>query len=441
MKKSYLIILLSILLLSAAGCLTTTVAGKQALNSISAIPPTQSSTGQDPKASPTPVSPEIELNRKAEALLHSLSTEEKVGQLLVVGFPAGTKPETVQSYLTRYKVGGFILFKRNYADFDALYRLSSQLKAWNSANPLPLFLSVDEEGGTVSRLPQGGTKFPPARKIGDAKDPRLTALSGQTIGKELKAAGVNMNFAPVLDVVSDTGSFLHSRSYGSEPGIAALHGGAFIEALQAEGVIAVPKHFPGHGATSVDSHGRLPIIKLDEKTLETRDLEAFRAAGITKMDAVMVGHLSFPDIDPSKLPATMSDYFLKEVLRNRLGFPGIAVSDEIEMYGFSNEEKTLEENSIIAFNAGLDLFVIGHTLKIQDRVYEALKKGVSAGVISHKRLDEAVLRIIKVKLKYGLSNQMPYPLEEAKLVFGSPENKKALEQVKAAVNNKGLPQK
>lgn len=438
MRKFLIFIWLTILLLIVAGCAAASPLEKQAVDMTSLIPQQQSKDIKSSTAAiPTPSNPEDELNSKAAAMLQSLTTDEKIGQLLVVGFPAGTESGTVQSYLTHYKVSGFILFKRNYPDFDALYRLNSQLMAWNAGNPLPLFLSVDEEGGTVSRLPQGGTKFPSARLIGNTGDHELTALSGRTIGKELKAGGVNMNFAPVLDVVAESKSFLYSRSYGSKPEVAAKHGGAFIEALQTEGVIAVPKHFPGHGGTATDSHGKLPVIHLDGKTFETRELAAFKAAGVSKMDAVMVGHLSFPDIDPSKLPASMSEYFLTEVLRNKLGFKGIAISDEIEMYGFTNGQKKLEENVITAFNAGLDVFVIGHTLKMQDRIFEALKKGVSEGRISEERLDEAVLRIIRVKLKYELSNEMPYPLEQAKLIFGSPENKKALELVKEAIRKKG----
>jgi beta-N-acetylhexosaminidase len=191
-------------------------------------------------------------------------------------------------------------------------------------------------------------------------------------------------------------------------------------------VIAVPKHFPGHGSTRIDSHGRLPIIRIDKNTMIKRDLVPFKNAIDNGLDALMIGHLSFPLIDPSGLPASKSKVFITDILRSQLGFEGIAITDEIEMIGFSSGSKNTKESIITAFNAGIDVFVIGHTKKIQDAVYIALKDGVKEGKITEKRLNESVLRIAMVKEKYHLKDAETLSLDAAQKQFGSQENKSIL---------------
>lgn len=415
--KKLILIILSILVLSAApGC---------------SAPPVQED-GTVPK----PPSQGNEIEDKSASILSSMTVEEKIGQLLVVGFPQDASEEVLRDYIDRFKVSGFILFKRNYTDFDSQYNLVKSLKEMNSRkNLLPLFISIDEEGGTVSRLPAGGTHFPDARKVGKAGDPVLTYKTGMVIGQELRASGININFAPVLDIVSDSrNKLLIRRSYGSNAEAVSLHGISFIKGLQSSGVIAVPKHFPGHGSTIVDSHSQLPVVDIDKETLWSRDLVPFKDAVMEGADAVMVGHLAFPRLDPSGLPATMSRYFLTDVLRNELGFEGIAISDDIEMSGYSGGKLSLEESVITSFNAGLDVFLIGSSPEIQERVFTALRDACADGRITEERLNESVLRIIKVKLKHRLSDAMEYSLEEARSIFGSEEHKAVLEEVNKLSN-------
>lgn len=379
--------------------------------------------------------PKDALGDEAALLLEKMTLEEKVGQLLIVGFPENIETGSLQDYIDIYKVSGFILFNRNYKDFDSLYNLVQSLKKKNAlSNPLPLFISVDEEGGTVSRLPKGGTHFPDAQLVGKVGDPILTHRTGVVIGEELRAAGINLNFAPVLDIVSSSkNKLLIKRSYGSSADIVSLHGTDFINGLQSTGVIAAAKHFPGHGNTTVDSHKNLPVISIDNAMLHSRELVPFKAAIDTDLDAIMVGHIAFPQQDPSGLPATMSSYFLTDILRKELGFEGIAISDDIEMSGYTNAKANLEEGILTSFNSGLDLFVIGHTKEMQIRVFEALRAAALEGRISEERLNEAVLRILKVKLKHKLSDTMDYSLEEASGIFGSKEHKAVLEELNSKI--------
>ncbi len=363
-------------------------------------------------------------------IIESMNLNEKIGQLIIVGFPHGTPEEDIIDYITIDKVGGFILFKRNYNSFKELYELNSKLKDWNKDNPLPLFISVDEEGGTVSRLPKEGTKIPDAAVFGHINDYELTEKSGIIVGKQLHAAGINLNFAPVLDILSiKDNSLLKLRAYGKDGDMVSKHGIAFINGLKSQGIIPVPKHFPGHGNTNKDSHSDLPIIDIDGNTLRNRELIPFKDAINAGIDAIMVGHLTFPKIDESGKPATKSKVFLTDILRNELNFQGIALTDEIEMYGFMDGEQSLNDSVIEAFNAGIDIFVIGHTKEIQKKVIKALMDGVSEGLITEERLNQSLERIIKVKNKYKLSNTMNMAFAEAYNLFTNEENRQFLEEV------------
>lgn len=256
------------------------------------------------------------------------------------------------------------------------------------------------------------------------------------VAQELKAAGINLDFAPVLDIVNNPDNkLLIKRSYGSTPEAVSIHGTSFINGLQSEGVIAVPKHFPGHGSTDVDSHGKLPLIDTDKAVMENRELVPFKAAINEGLDAIMVGHIAFPKLDPSLLPATMSSYFLTDILRKDLGFEGITISDDIEMKGYINSKDTIEECVIASFNAGLDVFLIGHTKSIQGQVFNTLHDACVNGIISEERLNESVLRIIKVKLKNGLTDTMDYDIEEAGEIFGSSKHKAVLEELKGKIRS------
>jgi len=375
-----------------------------------------------------------ELEAKVLELLGKLTLEEKIGQLLVVGFQQDIEESSLQEYFSKYKVSGFILFSRNFTDLTSLYNLTAGLKEKNSrSSSIPLFISIDEEGGTVSRLPKEGTHFPEAQKLGKTGNPELTRKSGMIIGSELRAAGINTDFAPVLDIVTDSGNkLLVKRSYGSSTDIVTTHGLAFIDGLRSENVIAVPKHFPGHGNTVIDSHKELPVINTDEELLQSRELVPFKAAVAAGADMLMVGHIAFPELDPSGLPATMSSVFITDILRNQLGFEGIAISDDIEMSGYTKAKTSLEEGIVTSFNAGLDVFLVGHTKEISIRVYEALMNAVQNGEISGERLDQSVMRILRVKLKHKLTDTMDLSLEEASEIFGSSEHKAVLDEIQKA---------
>ena len=366
-----------------------------------------------------------------EKIISSMSLDEKIGQLVIIGFQKDTSEEAIKNAIKTDKVGGFILFSRNYNSFKELYDLNSLLKRLNEDNPLPLIIAVDEEGGTVSRIPKEGVIMPDAKVFGSINDLALTEKSGEIIGRQLYSAGINMNFAPVLDILSrNDNSLLKRRSYGKDKDIVSSHGISFIKGLKAEGIIAVPKHFPGHGDTKIDSHSGVPVINIDKNVMINRELVPFRYAIDKATDAIMIGHLVYPKIDGSGKPATRSEVFLKEILRKELGFKGVSISDDIEMFGFTSGAESIEDAIVESFNAGIDIFVIGHTKEIQDRVLKALKNGLSNGQITEERLNEALKRIIELKKKYNLSDNMNLDYDEAYKLFTDDEYRNFLKEIK-----------
>ena len=369
---------------------------------------------QPEESEPVKIEPKdnsIKLSYEDE-MLASLTLKEKIGQLVILGFSNDISEEELNNYIKVDKVSGFILFSRNYKNFKELYALNHKLKSLNINNPLPLFISIDEEGGTVSRLPKEITKIPDPFYFGSLDDVKLTEESGTIIGKQLCAAGVNLNFAPVLDILSNKKNKLFlKRSYGKDAETVSRHGIAFIKGLTSQGIIPTAKHYPGHGDTYSDSHKTLPTINIDYNTLINRELIPFKAAINEGIDAIMIGHLLFPQIDDK--PATKSGVLIEGILRRDLGFHGIALTDDIEMKGFIEGEQTIEEAVIESFNADIDIFVIAHTSEIQNKVLKALLHAVLEGTITNERLNKSLKRIIMIKQKYKLSDNMNISYEEA----------------------------
>lgn len=419
MKKIIAIIVLLSTMVLLISCQNLNKSDKDIQPEIPPSPPSEADNEEQPELA------------YEDKLISNMTLDEKIGQLVIIGFPEDTKFQTLMSFIKDNKVGGFILFKRNYDSFKELYELNSKLKDWNNGNPLPLFISVDEEGSTVSRMPEDGTTIPDAKIFGRINDTALTEKSGKVVGKQLYASGINLNFAPVLDILSiKDNELLKVRAYGTDADRVSSHGISFIKGLASEKIIAVAKHFPGHGNTKVDSHSKLPIIDIDRSLLESRELLPFKNAIEEGIDAIMIGHLAFPKIDESGKPATKSKVFLTDILRNELGFQGLAITDEIEMYGFMEGDQSVAESVIESFNAGADIFVIGHTKEVQDKVLKAFKEGAANGLISEERINESLRRIIKVKKKYNISDKMDLNYDDAYKLFTDGGNQQLLKEVK-----------
>ncbi len=349
-----------------------------------------------------PVEEPVEERDIIKDKIEAMSLEEKIGQLVVVGIEGTTIDETAAGFITEGNVGGVILFGRNVENTTQLLKLINSLKEAN-ADKTPLFIAVDEEGGRVSRLPSEFTKLPTAKRVGDRGREEAAYSIGGAIAGALKAFGYNMDFAPVLDINSNPKNpVIGDRAFGIEAEAVSEMGIATMRGLADQGVIAVVKHFPGHGDTAVDSHISLPVVNKTLEELRQLELIPFKKAIEEGVDTVMVAHIQYNKIDPDA-PATLSSKILTDLLRKEMGFEGVIITDDLTM-GAIIENHDIGEAAITAINAGSDIVLSCHGYENSQMVLEALKNAVAENRISTEGLEESVYRILKLKDKYKLNN-------------------------------------
>ncbi|MCT4595489.1 MAG: glycoside hydrolase family 3 protein [Anaeromicrobium sp.] len=330
-------------------------------------------------------------------ILNKMTMDEKIGQLFIFGYDGLSPSEEILSFVEKDNIGGIIFFQRNVDTATQLKNSVNILKEANT-NTLPLFFSIDEEGGTVSRIPN--VKFKSHRQLGILDNTDETYKTGSKIGFALKEVGINMDFAPVLDMVSNTkNTLLYNRTFGGSSSIVSRHGEAFYRGLIDEGIIPVGKHFPGHGNTLVDSHKNLPYVYYDEKELFKKDILPFKNLIDKGLNVIMVGHISLPNIDSSNLPASQSSIIVNNILRDKLNFSGIAITDDTEMIGYASNDDEYKRAIVRSFNSGIDMFLVCHTINKKNLALNAIKEGLEKGIISEERLNESLYRIIKEKSK------------------------------------------
>lgn len=355
-------------------------------------------------------------------LIAGMSLEEKIGQMFIVSFTGTTVPTALNALIKDNHVGGVILYPENIENDNQLVTLINSIKVVNSVNKLPLFISTDQEGGRVSRLPARATTFPPNLVIGEKRSATLSYAVGNVMGKELKAYGFNVDFAPVLDIFSNPqNTVIGDRSFGSDPNLVASLGVATMEGIRNTGVIPVIKHFPGHGDTSVDSHKDLPISYKTMDQLEAFELVPFEEAIKDDADMVMVAHIELPNVDRSLAPASLSTYVISDILRQRLHFNGVVITDDMHMEAI-RKYYSVADATVKAVEAGTDIVLICHSYEEQIESYNALLQAVQKGVISEARIDQSVRRIILLKEKYNLTDQ-PSTLAAVLSHVGTEENK------------------
>lgn len=337
--------------------------------------------------------------------IENMSLEEKVGQLFQVGFHSKKVDEKIKDLIKNYHVGGVIYFSRNVENLEQVELLSKNLQnlALNSAAGIPLFISVDQEGGSIRRI-KDLTYYPANAVFGAAGEEKLIKKAAAVTAKELKNIGINVNLAPVLDVNNNpNNTVIGERSFGSDPDLVAKMGAAYIEGLQSQGLIATAKHFPGHGDTRLDSHFDLPVIDHDKSRLEQIELYPFKKAIEVGVKSIMTTHIYFPAIEKEPgIPASLSKSVLSDLLRKELKFKGIIITDCMEMGAITNSFGTVEA-SLRAIKAGADIVLISHSYDQQKKAIEFLLKAAYNGEISDKRIDKSLQRIIKLKLEIVLA--------------------------------------
>ncbi|QQZ08904.1 glycoside hydrolase family 3 protein [Heyndrickxia vini] len=378
--------------------------------------------------------------------LKSMSVEEKVGQLFIIHAygKTPTDPDYTETNLNskrgganykeiieKYHIGGVIYFNWNDnigtpINPNQVQSLSNGLQAiaLKQKSNIPLFISTDQEGGIVARVTEPATVLPGNMALGATKSVIYAKKSAEIMGTELKSLGINMDFAPDLDVnVNPENPVIGVRSYSENPNLVGALGTAQIEGLQKQNVIATGKHFPGHGDTNVDSHYGLPIVNHDLKTLYEVDLNPFRAAIKSGVDAIMTAHIVVPALDSSGLPATLSKPIMTGVLRNQLKYDGLIITDSLDMSGAN--VLPADQVPVAAFEAGADILLNPPDVEL---AYKSMVKAVKTKKISKKRLDQSVTRILLAKYKRGI---IEHPLTKEKQLekIGTPENLRMADEI------------
>lgn len=347
--------------------------------------------------------PDITISQ-VDVLMEEMSLEEKIGQLLIVGMEGKTYGEELDRLIRQYHVGGIILLGKNISYPAGMLKLLNESKKANADYEIPLFISVDEEGGRVSRLPSSMKKLPAAEYFGRIGDEMLSFETGAYLADLLRAFGYNMNYAPVLDVHSNPNNpVIGDRSFSSDPYKVADLGMAVMRGMVDNGVIPVVKHFPGHGDTHVDSHLSLPVIEKTIGELQKTELIPFQRAIEEQADVIMVAHIMFPELD-QKYPSSLSKKIITDLLREEMQFKGVVITDDLTMGAIVNEY-TVPEAAVQSFIAGSDLLLIAGDYENQVGTIDALMAAVQAGTISEERIDESVKRILKLKERYKLKDR------------------------------------
>lgn len=325
-----------------------------------------------------------------------MTLREAVGQMFVVSV-GGTEPDYyVEKMIRERNVGGVLLFAHNMEDEAQTRAFVESLQELSLATEpaVPMFVAVDQEGGEIGSAPWV-TPQPAAAEIGARGDPAEARAVARQIGAELLRAGVNTDFAPVVD--TGYGAAIGSRSYGEDPALVARMGSAAVEGFEESGVVSSAKHFPNHGPATTDSHEGLPVVDHDPETMRSQDLPPFRAAAEAGVPMVMMGHLVYPAVDPDR-PASLSPAAYR-LLREEVGFEGVAVTDDLAMAGASGE-RPVAEAAVAAVGAGADLLIVSSVPQEQADAYDAVVAAVEDGRIPRERIDEALERIMEVKESY-----------------------------------------
>jgi beta-N-acetylhexosaminidase len=351
----------------------------------------------------------------------SLTLEQKIGQLLYIGLPGTEFDADTRALLEDVQPGGVIIFGRNVAAPDQLRSLLNSVREVLRVEPL---LGIDQEGGLVDRLRKICTPMPSARTIRQHGDLAAARALGKITGEALRLLGFNMNFAPVLSIMTDDRDLLsnglYSRSFGRSPGEVLGYTMVYLRGLQGEGCLGCAKHFPGIGAGEVDSHEEMPIINLDHDALIAQDLAPYielfqREDNI--VHAVMVSHGGFPKVDLRHgtaggrlIPASINPQIVTKLLREELGYTGLVVTDDLEMGAIARHYE-IEETVRLAIEAGEDMLLICARPDLIRRGFASLLQAARDGVLSEERINASLERISHFKTLI----QPPLPFEAARL--------------------------
>lgn len=357
------------------------------------------------------VTDSTEIIAMAGSIVEKMTLEEKIGQMFVVHLEQLDKSEggyfefrqftnNMADTLEKYPVGGIILFARN---IEAIDQTKTLIEEAQKNTKVPLFIAVDEEGGSVARIGNNSnmhtTSFPVMEEIGAMNDEDYVYNMGVTIGKEIKELGFNLNFAPVADVkTNEYNTEIGDRAFGSDAKVVSKMVKQVVNGLQDQNVSATLKHFPGHGSVSGDSHTSPVNADTDLLGLRSTEFKPFQTGIDAGVDFVMISHISISKVTENTVPATMSKLVIQNMLRQELGFSGIIITDAMDMGAITKKFKP-GDAAVKAIQAGIDIVLMTPDL---EEAYQAVYDAVKAGEITEKQITESVQRIIETKIRRGI---------------------------------------
>lgn len=364
-----------------------------------------------------------EIDKKVKETMSKMTLDEKIGQMIVVTYESYKMDNTLKNALIDVQPGGFLLFAENVSTYEETLKLIKEIKSYVK---IPMFISIDEEGGSIQRLLKlkdyNITNIPFMYDIGSLDDLDITYNVGKVLAEELRVFGINLDFAPVIDVYSNKdNTVIGKRSFGTTPELVSKHGLSLAKGLEDNGVIAVYKHFPGHGNTAVDSHENLPIVNKTKDELLKNDLIPFIDAINNNASVIMIGHLAVPNITKDNTPASLSKALITDFLKNELNYSGLVVTDALNMKALTNYYSD-EEICGKAVEAGVDILLMpSSSRKCLKSVQNALRKGL----ITEERINQSVEKILRLKYEKIVDNYEEYlPVD----ILGSEEHQKMIKK-------------
>lgn len=355
-----------------------------------------------------------------------MTVQDKVGQLFMIGFEGTHLSQEFIAWLQEYRPGGVILFSRNVVNPAQIAHLTNSLQ--EHAPHSPLLIAIDQEGGRVSRLPPEFTIFPSAATVSACHSTELAYAAAATTAVELRAVGINMNMAPVLDVnTNPSNPIINDRAFGAHPDQVCTFGSATIAGLQDNKVIACGKHFPGHGETTTDSHKELSVVNVSGERLEQVELRPFYQAIEQGVATIMSAHVRYPALDEHAV-ATLSRPILTNLLRTQLRFQGVTLTDDLEMNAILMQF-SVEEAAIRALQAGADMLVICHKQDRQSAAMLAVKHALEEGRLAVDSINASLDRLRRLKEQFLLPYQ-PANLQTLTQVVGIKAHRELLDRVR-----------
>jgi beta-N-acetylhexosaminidase len=329
----------------------------------------------------------------------------------MIGFEGTEVTPDLRTWMQDYQPGGIILFSRNLVSPEQIVHLTNDLQALAGASPL--LIAIDQEGGRVSRLPSGFTIFPPAATVAHPGSIELAYQAAAVTAKELRAVGINMNMAPVLDIhTNPSNPIIGDRAFGTEPEPVCLMGAATIAGLHDHRVLACGKHFPGHGDTSTDSHMELPVVHASRERLAQVELRPFQYAIDHGLQAMMTAHVHYPALDPIN-PATLSPTILSGMLRQQLGFSGVILSDDLEMRAIV-DHSSVGAAAVRSLQAGVDMLLVCKTRALETETIDCVRRAIESRELNADCVQASLDRIAHVKQQFAYpfqpidSTSIPY---------------------------------